>query len=237
MRFRITSLAFLVCCPTFVFAEPRDEDFSLRFNLGGMMPRSHVTVHGTGGGDDTAGDISLVGGGQVLYTLSPRWRAGVDFSITPEFSAESTQWVRNTTTFFNEDFLSIQPVMQYVFIPEGKYRPYGLVGVGLYRSRLKLTSKPLSGLTWGDTSTIETRTLIDDHGINFTSLVGVGLDIFVTKDIFWGVECRWQYVGPANYEATATGRSLGLTDARSYVNQYQFMLQGGFRLSLFQINL
>ena len=209
-------------------SDRRRQLLSLGFGL--IQPVSRIDFHSIGGGSADNGDLGAQFGAQYVYFLSPRLGAGLDVDYFDRSGTLSERLFPSASASVAGDTWLMLGILRYSFTDRGIARPFVLVGAGGARNSETVDVRP-SGL-WADTSTHETRRLIDDSAWTPAASVRLGLDFDV--DAFApGVvtlEAGWTGLAGARYGATPQGQKLGLSNISGPLNVISFTARYGWRL-------
>jgi opacity protein-like surface antigen len=96
-------------------------------------------------------------------------------------------------------------LMGKLIFPKGPVRPYIFAGLGAYTYDDYIGGTRHRESPWSDTSTTETRALVNRSGTDFTGSYGVGLDWYITERLFLGAEYRYSFFSQKNQTVTAEG--------------------------------
>jgi hypothetical protein len=200
------------------------------FDMGLAIPFSRIDFESTGGGSDNNGDIGIVLGGHYLYQLSPRWGAGLMLDYIHRSRTASQSLLPASSTDVSGNTLLILPTAKFSLATAGPIRPYLLAGAGVNRTSTIIDATPNPGYEWSDTSTFETRTLMDDTHWGFASTLRAGLDFYGPYDpAVWTLELGWTHMANPSYDATPAGRDLGLESVTGNIDALFIALRFGWR--------
>jgi opacity protein-like surface antigen len=210
--------AVLFYLPSVGLAESEPANHTLTLNGGVSFPLSKIDFSDQGGGSAKIGSTGFSVGVQYLYNIFPRLGFGVEINEYGYGAMESQSLIPLTDTTINYKSLVWLGIVKYSFRTEGKMLPYGLFGVGVHNSSMKITTKPQPGYAWADTGTPESRTLVDDSSANLAVAVGIGFDIPINDRFFTGFETRYQYCASTTYGVPMNmARLTGLSEIHGAV--------------------
>jgi hypothetical protein len=103
-------------------------------------------------------------------------------------------------------------------------------GAGIHSTTFNFKTRPASGYSWFDTGSQEERSLINDRESGFAFALGAGVDIYLTKAIFLGLEGRLTHLGEATYNSsTNTAFYSSLAGVKGSFSQANFVARMGYR--------
>ncbi len=182
--------------------------FSLGFGF--ANPLSRVSLASTGGGSGDNGDAGLLLSTQYHYFLTPRFALGADleFMNRGRTASQSMLPAADTSVFGHSTVL--MATARYSLTNRGTARPYILAGIGSNKTATIIEATPNPGFGWSDTSTTETRTLVDENHWGLASTARFGIDFMLADPALFSLEFGWTEMSNSQYNATRSGQDLGL---------------------------
>lgn len=185
----------------------RRQLFSAGFGL--LEPVGRINFNSVGGGSADQGDLGAQFGAQYLYYVSPRLGAGLDVDYFDRSGTLSEGLYPAAEASVSGDSWVMLGILRYSLADRGWARPFVLVGAGGARNTETVDVRPS---VWSDTSTHETRRLIDDSAWTPAASVRAGVDFNV--DAFapglLTFEAGWTGLASARYGSTPRGQALGI---------------------------
>jgi hypothetical protein len=221
--------------PVAVATSPAPLDLSTRphyfaLGMGAAFPLSRVDFQGTGGGTDRNGDAGILIGWQYLYHLSPRWAAGLTMDYMHRSRSASQNLLPASTTDVSGDSIFFLPTVKFLLATSGVTRPYISAGLGMNQTSTIIKGTPNIGYEWSDTSSFETRTLMDDDHWGLASTVRTGLDFHGPFDsTVVSLELGWTRAFNPSYDATSAGKDLGLESVSGTMDVLSVAFRYGWR--------
>ncbi len=126
-------------------------------------------------------------GGQYIYQLTPNIGVGADLNYSDYGNANRIVDGRTENTSSYK--LNYEALGRYVFIPESKFNPYVILGVGLNSIHVNDTYGGVQG--------------IDKTFTTLSASPGFGVETEIVKSVILGFETRWRYLG--HYALPAAG--------------------------------
>jgi opacity protein-like surface antigen len=169
-------------------------------------------------------------GGQYLYTISahPAWSLGVDLNSSLNGDRKNDDLLTGyDSTARLKSFVAM--LVARLSFPRGTYRPYLFGGIGAHRSSQRLSARPETGNTWPGGGS-EDRMLIDERETSFALGYGIGLDVFITENVFFGPEMRGTWLAGLNTDDTAALRAANIhVDDETDIGQVNFFFRAGLK--------
>lgn len=191
---------------------PSEEKNLFSLGVGLSAPLSDVNFAGIGGGSASNGDLGPQVGVRYLRLVTRRFAAGMDFDYLHRAGTNSPGLLPLANSSVLGDNLLFMGIARWHLIDHGFARPYLLGGAGVSRSWTRIEASPISGFAWTDTNTAEVRRLVDDTVWAFAAAARVGIDFeweFSEPAVF-SLEGGWTGLENRRYDATKSGRDLGL---------------------------
>jgi len=101
----------------------------------------------------------------------------------------------NINAKFQANVLTAEVVGKYSLMTGNRFSPYGVGGVGVSSFSQETKGTPVSGSSWVDTGTTEERLVADDSSTSFAASFGIGVDTYITENIFAALEANWHVFG------------------------------------------
>lgn len=165
-------------------------------NVGAAIPTTKYDLSAFGGKTEAMGGSGVGFGGQYLYNLTPSLGLGGEFSYASFGDKDHT--VTNAIVTSSYKTWTMEVIARYVMMPEARFNPYFIAGLGMGSVAAKATTKPAPGLVWLNTGTTESRTNFDGSAIGAAFSLGAGADADISDSIFAGLDLRWRFVGAKN---------------------------------------
>ncbi|HVE13685.1 MAG TPA: outer membrane beta-barrel protein [Elusimicrobiota bacterium] len=193
-------------------APASDEDRRQLFSIGmGLAaPLSRVELSGVGGGSSVNGDPGFRIDAQYLYYTTPRLGLGAEWSYFNRSSTDSQSLLSNAFSSVSGDSVLLMGVAKYTLADRGWTRPYVLAGAGAHHTSTTIDSTPNPGFAWSDTSTDETRRVVDDSIWGFAATARAGLDFGFTDPWLLSFEIGWTGLEGRTRRVTQGARSVGI---------------------------
>lgn len=207
--------------------EGGDQMFSIGFGF--ASPVSRVDFSSTGGGTGDNGDTGLLLGGQYSYFLSPRLATGFDVEYLNRSRTGSQSLLPNSNTDVFGNTLLMLATARYSLTNHGTARPYILAGIGPNRTSTVVEATPDDGFGWSDTSTSETRTLVDDSHWGLAGTARFGIDFMLADPALFSLEIGWTGISNSSYGATRAGKDLGLDNVSGNLSFMTVAARWGWR--------
>jgi len=220
-------LFLMVSVPVRADTRKGSSTLSLFGGLGFSSSRYELGV--TGGEEPVARGGGTFGGQWVYYFQeSPSYGIGLDASGTHLSDRRTTDLVRgaDTTSYLNSNVLLVIMKLSY---PTGRVRPYVFGGVGAHHSHTFVSGMPYGGNTWSDTHTSENRVLLDETHKSLALGGGIGLEMYLTEQLFIGAEYRGVMLAHKRYEETPAAASAGLVFQKSDLDVQSLLLSIGVK--------
>ncbi|HEX4048375.1 MAG TPA: hypothetical protein VH309_11100 [Elusimicrobiota bacterium] len=205
---------------------PRAQLLSLGFGL--IQPVSRIDFHPIGGGSADDGGFGAQLGAQYVRTIAPRLGAGFDVDYFDRSGTVSPRLYPSGTASVGGDSWVMMGILRYSLTDHGRARPFLLAGAG---GAYNTTTVDVRPAVWADTSTHETRRLIDDAAWVPAASIRAGVDVNIDS-LDPGVltfEVGWTGLASARYAATPQGAALGLSGVSGPLNILSFTARYGFR--------
>jgi hypothetical protein len=165
------------------------------------------------GTDEPASGGGGAYGAQFLYYVKGTPAIGLGFDLT-----SSMNGTRTDDDLLSGGYNTDQRVKSLVGLaiarlsyPRGFFRPYIFGGLGFHNSSQLLTATPQAGVTWPNSPASGTRVLIDEHKTGFSLGFGIGSDLFITDNFFFGPELRIAWLGGLDTDDNAAIQHAGFT--------------------------
>lgn len=169
-------------------------------------------------------------GGQYFYYLrgTPAIALGIDVASSLNGNGRRDDLLTGLNS--TERLKSVvELIMARLSYPRGKIRPYIFSGVGVHDSVLQLSAQPQAGVTWLGGGT-ESRMLIDERETSAALGYGIGLDIFATESLFFGLELRGVWLVGLNTDTTPAITAAGyFRDNKEDVEQGNIFFRAGVK--------
>jgi opacity protein-like surface antigen len=200
-----------------------------------------ISVFGGFGGSNTNFDYqpgnreSVTGSGsafgaQYFYYLrgTPSIALGIDVASSLNGNGRSDDLLTGLNS--TERLKSVvEMIMARLSYPHGKIRPYIFSGVGVHDSVLQLSAQPQAGVTWPGGGA-ESRMLVDERKTSAALGYGIGLDIFPTESLFFGLELRGVWLAGLNTDSTSALTAAGyFRDDKQDVEQGNIFFRAGVK--------
>lgn len=200
----------LIALSTLAFADLQKGSHLLSL-YGGAGFTSSQFEYGVTGGEEPVADGGGSWGAQWVYVVkdTPSIGLGLDASISDLSEHRTLDLVRGSDSTSSMRSAVLLAIARLTF-PTGRARPYIFAGIGAHRTRASISAKPYGTNTWSDTSTTESRVLLDETKSSLALGFGVGIDFYVTQRLFLGTEFRAVALGHRRYDQTAQAASVGL---------------------------
>ncbi len=207
-------------------AGPRQQ-FSIDFGL--AAPVSRIDFSDIGGGTGNDGDVGPLIGFQYLYSLDPHWAAGIDFNYFHRATTDSYGLLPNSDSNVAGNDVVALALVKFDFLPQDRVQPYAAAGVGIARNSMTVDATPNPGFAWSDTGTDEPRRLVDGSAWAAAYSLRAGLDFLTYWSTVLSFELGWTHVASATYDATSSGRALGLGGVSAGVDAITVAGRWGWR--------
>lgn len=198
-------------------------------NLGFANPLSRVDFSSTGGGTGDNGDTGFVLGTQYHYFTSPRLGVGMNLEYVNRSRNSSQSLLPSANTDVHGSSLLLLGTLRYSLSTRGTVRPYLLAGLGTNRTSTIAEATPNAGFAWSDTSTNETRTLVDDSRWGLATTARFGLDFMLADPASFSLEFGWTGISNSDYTATVAGKDLGLEKVKGDLDLLTVAARWGWR--------
>lgn len=143
-----------------------------------------------GGGQERASNAGSLLDVQSLYQLTKRVGLGINITLTGGRHREHR--LQRADVRSASGFLGIHGVVRHVFLPEKRFSPTALGGLGWCNYMQTLEETPASGYAWSDTGTTEQRlTTLSSSGLGL--MLGAGYEGMLTKHLVAAIEARWYH--------------------------------------------
>jgi hypothetical protein len=201
----------------------------LAFTLGITAPLNDVDFRSIGGGDANNGDVGGHVGLRYLYRISEPVDLGVDFDYHHRGYTSSFGLLPSAEASVGGDTLLFMGLARWMPRRDRRVRPYLLGGGGLHQTSTIIDAVPQVGFAWSDTGTAEVRRLVDDSawGMAMTGRAGVEMD--VSDPAVFSFEVGWLGLDSQSYDATSSGRDLGLAGVKAPVHALVLSARYGLR--------
>jgi opacity protein-like surface antigen len=198
-------------------------------NFGFSNPLSRVDFSSTGGGSGDNGDTGFVLGAQYAYYVTRRLAVGMNLEFMNRGQTNSHSLLPSANTDVFGNTMLVMPVLRYSLTSEGTARPYLLAGIGSNRTSTIIESTPDAGFIWDDTSSAETRTLVDESRWGLATTARFGIDFMLADPALFSVEFGWTGISNSDYAATRAGQDLGLEKVTGDLNILTIAARWGWR--------
>jgi len=177
-------------------------------------------------GKSVGGSASGVSYGlRYLRSTTPFIAVGMDVDLLKPGDKSTDKLVTNASASIGIDSASMLGVVK-IGPTDGKMRPNLLLGLGMHLTSIRVEAVPQTGFVWPDTLTTEKRTLVSTGGRGVAIKIQGGADYALNDNLLGGAFLAFNYIGPAVYDSTDQGKSLGLSS-----------LSGGMSAITFGISL
>jgi opacity protein-like surface antigen len=184
-------------------------DKVLSLNLGVVTPLTHLQSPFVGGDDKVLGRPGPSVEAQYLYQITPLLAFGLD--LGGDFTRNKvSRFLPGTDTKTHTTSLKALPILRINLAYQGRFVPFLIAGAGLHSTQLRMKATPIANAYWADTTTRESRDLIDDRNTGFAWTAGLGSDFYINDKCFWGLEARYQRFANATYNANERIQASGL---------------------------
>lgn len=211
-----------------VRAAPPERRQLVSLGLGLIEPVSKIHLRSIGGGTADNGDLGAQLGAQYVYFLTPRVGAGLEVDYFNRSGTLSTRLYPAADASVSGDTWLLLAILRCALMDRGSARPFVLLGVGGAWNKTMIDVRPS---VWPDTTTHETRRLIDDSAWTPAASVRLGLDIDADalSPGLVTLEAGWTGLAGARYAATPRGEALGLRNVSGPLNIIFFTARYGWR--------
>jgi opacity protein-like surface antigen len=199
------------------------------FYLGAAGTGAQVDLTAAGGGKDDIAEGGASFGGQLLYDFSKSFAAGIDINHTKFGEKNSALLFAPFNSWTNLNSTVIMAVGKWTALPDSRVHPYLMGGLGMHNTAFKYEITPPAGYHWLPSNTIERRALVDSSQSALAGALGLGIDLDVSKSVFFGGEARLTYLGKVNWEATPLGQTAGIQSIEGANSIFQLLLRVGFK--------
>jgi opacity protein-like surface antigen len=178
-------LAAVASCPNWARAEVTAQEQIVSLDLGSAVPFAKAAT------DDevfnpahakaktAAAFPGFLLGGQYIYQVTPNIGVGADVDYSDYSNANTT--IDGGADKSSSYKVNYEVVGRYVFMPESKFNPYVILGIGANTIHVH-----------------DAWQSIPDADKTFTTLAvspGFGVETEIVKSIIVGCEARWRYLG------------------------------------------
>src|SRR5438552_3130223 len=224
------TLLLLGCASAILKADIHAGDQSLTAGLGVGTPLSEIDLTNVGGGKSKAGAPGFSGGFQYLNHVTPALGLGADFNLSNTGEAKSASLVPGGNSSVNLKSAVLLLMVRRNLNAAGPTAPYLFAGLGFHSTTLQLKTAPAAGFGWADTGTTEQRDVINDTQSGVALALGGGVDFYLSKVLFLGLEGRYQLLGNATYSATPNTTLLtGVTGVKGSFGMVNFLARLGYK--------
>jgi opacity protein-like surface antigen len=209
-------------------AAPPERRRLVSLGLGLIEPVSKVYLRSIGGGAADNGDLGAQLSAQYVYFLTPRVGAGLEVDYSNRSGTLSTRLYPAADASVSGDTWLMLAIMRCALTDRGSARPFILLGAGGAWNKTTVDVRPS---VWADTTTHETRRLVDDSAWVPAASVRLGLDIDADalSPGLVTLEAGWTGLAGARYAATPRGEALGLRNVSGPLNILTFTARYGWR--------
>jgi opacity protein-like surface antigen len=138
--------------------------------------------------DVMVGNQGAAIGARYLYNWKPAVAFGLDLIYDAFKEKPMGSDIYGVTS--NPKLFQALVIGKYTFLPEFKWRPYALAGLGLGVFSLRKTETPLPGQARLDGST-DTRTVVAGSSTGLAFAIGAGYDVDITRRLVAALDLRW----------------------------------------------
>jgi len=196
------------------------EDFFLKF--GGAIPIESTSLGGPG---SDAGGTGFILGLEYLRPISNRLSAGFEASFARRSKKDSTGSIANARTEASGSSRFFMTSIRWRFRPRRKITPHLGARLGAHNSNISIKATPLTGYAWSDTSTTETRTIIDDSKWGLAYGVTAGTEMPLGKSLDIGFEAQYLTTSDSKYSLSTQASGMGLVANDSSLAYLNFVCQ------------
>jgi len=177
----LCGLLLALLCATPTQAQVKSGSQVLSLQAGTALPLTRY-----GSPDVFVGNQGACVGGRYLYNWKPAVGFGLDVLYDAFKEKPLASGIFNQTT--NPKLFQALAVGRYTFLPDWKWRPYVLAGLGLGVFSLRRTETPQDGSTG-------TRTLVAGSSRGLSFAIAAGYDADITRRLVAALELRWSQTG------------------------------------------
>lgn len=211
------------------WAEPGEERQMMSIGFGFANPLSRISLAGAGGGSGDNGDAGFMLGTQYNYFINRRLGLGFDLSYLNRSRTGSQSLLPAANTDIYGDTLLLLATARLSLVDHGRARPFILGGIGTNRTSTLIDATPNQGFSWSDTSTGETRTLVDESRWGPAVTARFGVDFYLVDPVVFTFELGWTGLSNSDYGATSAGKDLGLEKVKGDLDILTVAARWGWR--------
>jgi len=193
----VAVLTAAVLCPASARSQVSAGEQIASLDMGGTVPFAKITVPQASGVPATfsVANPGFLGGVQYIYQVTPKIGVGAGMYFSKYGNRDEHLPDTGTGPWDINSFSSKitgEVLGRYVFLPESKYYPYFIGGLGFNQVFYKTN---LAGWdNWPAPPRTE-LTAIDSSFTSWAFSAGAGVETQIASSLIAGLEARWRYMG------------------------------------------